>query len=298
MRAVLAAATCAVAFMVQKASAVHENIDSEAEEVAVVEKDGKRCCCADNYCRLFEEKFLYKRFWGKKTCPRLCMSEDVEEVSASKDPEKCTTVPGEKGVVSFKPCAKARHSPDSCSENVIFSGKKCSEGHTPESEWDSKPFVIDEMKWDGKNLRRASIRLQRDKHVVLEAVRQNGWALEYASKELKDDKEVVLEAVRQNGWALEYASEELKGDREVVLQAVRQNWLALRYASEELKDDKEVVLEAVRQNGLALGYASEELRGDKNVVLEAMRQNGRALIYASKELKGDEDVVFAAKLLQ
>lgn len=154
--------------------------------------------------------------------------------------------------------------------------------------------IMNAVKKDGLELRRATENIRGNRDIVLVAVQQDGYALKYASEELNDDHVVVLAAVQQNGYALQYASEELKGDHVVVLAAVQQNGYALQYASEELKGDRAIVLAAVHQNGHALQSASDELRADRDIVLVAVQQHGCALYYASEELKGDRDFVLTA----
>ena len=55
------------------------------------------------------------------------------------------------------------------------------------------------------------------------AVKQSWYALEYASIRLKKDKEIVLAAVKQNWRGIEFASKEMKRDPDVMIIVVRQH---------------------------------------------------------------------------
>ena len=180
----------------------------------------------------------------------------------------------------------------------------------------NRTIVINAVRRNGKSIKFATARLQRDPEIVIEAIK-NGYseALGYLPNGLEDYPDIVLEAIQYESTLYRNLPDDYKSDRDVILRvinnncnvfpllnknflndreivfiAVSNNGNLLRYASKNLRNDHEIVLTAVRNNGEALEYALDKAKDNREIVLEAIYNNNNAFVYASDRLKNDPEI--------
>ena len=100
---------------------------------------------------------------------------------------------------------------------------------------DDYEVVLAAVRYQGRQIEGASIRLQHDRGIALEAVNNDGSSLEFLSASLRDDRDVVSRAVSHVGHALEFASDRLKNDKEIVRLAIRDHTNNIRFASKKIR---------------------------------------------------------------
>lgn len=100
-----------------------------------------------------------------------------------------------------------------------------------------REFILDQMKSNGKGLRRAT-NLRADRDVVRAAVNSQGTALEYAAPDLQADHSIVLAAVNNDPEALQWAAPRLRGDRHILTAALRKDGRAARWVPLDITLDE------------------------------------------------------------
>ena len=160
------------------------------------------------------------------------------------------------------------------SEVVLFMCLTCSS---------KTQVVMQAVKKDGLELKRAHSSLRNDKVIVLAAVRQNGDALQYASEDLKKDPEVVAEAIQEHSRSILFSSWAL-GDLKLVTLSVQKDFSdILSYVKDKaLRGNRDLVLQVLERDGMQLKYADVDLQGDLHIVATAVRKSGSAALQHAK----------------